>query len=234
MIKSFFNWSGGKDSAFALGELLDRAEYSVEFLLTSLHLETQRVSMHGVPKPLIQAQSEAIGIPIHWMELPESTDNRTYEFEMKKMLTSAMDSGIQYAVFGDIFLEDLRQYREQQLSKMNMKAVFPIWKRPTEQIIRQFIDKGYKSIVTAVDASKLSKDFVGQIFDDYFIKQLPDNVDVCGENGEFHSYVFDAPYFKEPIAFVKDQIILKTYTNADKSLSSKFWFCSILPTTQTP
>lgn len=233
MIKTFFNWSGGKDSAFALGELLNQGNYSVEFLLTSLHQSTQRVSMHGVPKSLIQAQSEAIDIRVRWMELPENTDNTIYEKEMRKMLSSAIDLGIQHAVFGDIFLEDLRIYREEQLKKVNMKAVFPLWKRPTKQIIREFIDKGYRSIVTAVDASKLSKDFAGQIIDDYFIKQLPEDVDVCGENGEFHSFVFNAPYFKNPINFVKDQIVLKTYQNQDESNSSEFWFCSLLLASQT-
>ena len=226
--QALFNWSGGKDSALALGEILRAKEFHIPYLMTSIGINTRRVSMHGVREELVEQQSKEIGLPLIFLELPENPDMETYENSLFELMTKAKNQGIDYSIFGDIFLEDLKEYRESQLAKVDFKAVFPLWQRNTHDLIREFIDKGYKSIITAVDDSKLSKEFAGQVIDEYFIKQLPKNVDACGENGEFHSFVFDAPYFNNPIPYVKGEIVHKTYNVKDKSMSHGFWFCDLL------
>lgn len=227
--KAIFNWSGGKDSAFALGEIFKNGEYEIPYLMTSIGSKTRRVSMHGVREELLVQQAKAIGIPLHLLELPESPDMETYEKTLLAWMKDAKQKGIDYSIFGDIFLEDLRAYRESQLEKLEFRGVFPLWKRDTTKLIHEFIDQGFKSIITAIDNSKLSKDFVGQVIDEYLIKQLPANVDPCGENGEFHSFVYSAPYFKNDIGFTKGDIVLKEYKLEDKTLSHAFWFCDLLP-----
>ena len=226
--QALFNWSGGKDSAFALGEILKNQEFGISYLLTSIGVNTRRVSMHGLREELVKQQAKEIGLPLVLLELPESPDMETYENSLFELMKKAKNQGIDYSIFGDIFLEDLKRYRESQLAKVDFKAIFPLWKRNTNDLIREFIDRGYRSIITAVDDTKLSKEFAGQIIDEYFIKQLPKNVDACGENGEFHSFVFDAPYFKKPIPFSKGEIVHKTYEVKDKNISHGFWFCDLL------
>jgi len=226
--QALFNWSGGKDSALALGEILRAKEFNIPYLMTSIGINTRRVSMHGVREELVKQQSIEIGLPLIFLELPENPDMETYENSLFELMTKAKNQGIDYSIFGDIFLEDLKKYRESQLAKVEFKAVFPLWQRNTHDLIREFIDKGYQSIITAVDDSKLSKEFAGQVIDEYFIKQLPKNVDACGENGEFHSFVFHAPYFNKPISYSKGEIVHKTYEVNDKNMSSGFWFCDLL------
>jgi len=230
--KALFSWSGGKDSAFALGEILEKKEYEIAFLLTSMGQTTRRVSMHGVRENLIIQQADAIGLTLRFIELPDNPDMETYESVLFEAMNEAKKQSIAYSIFGDIFLEDLKIYREKQLQKLDFKAVFPLWKKDTHSLIQEFIDKGYRSIITAVDAKKLSKDFAGQVIDKYLIRQLPKDVDPCGENGEFHSFVFDAPYFKNPIDFDKGEIVYKEYEVEDQNISNGFWFCDLLPKIQ--
>lgn len=225
MKKALFNWSGGKDSAFALGKVLDEKEYNINFLLTSINKASQRVSMHGVHKALMLKQIEAIGMHVQFLELPDSPNMDTYEAHLKKLLLKAKKKGIEYSIFGDINLEDLRAYREKQLSKLAYKAVFPLWKLDTYQLVMEFIDQGYKSIITAADASKLPKEFVGQVITKELIKELPKNVDPCGENGEFHSFVVAAPYFKNNIEIEIKPAISKSYQQG--KLKFDFWFSPI-------
>jgi len=226
--QALFNWSGGKDSALALGEIMKSPDFRVQYLLTSIGKNTRRVSMHGVREELIVQQSKEIGLKLKFMDLPENPDMESYESTLFHFMNKAKNSGINFSIFGDIFLEDLKKYRELQLAKVDFKAVFPLWQRNTNDLIREFIDKGYKSIITAVDDSKLSKDFAGQEIDEYFLKHLPQNVDACGENGEFHSFVFDAPYYKNPINYSKGEIVHKTYEVKDKNISHGFWFCDLI------
>lgn len=227
MKKAIFNWSGGKDSAFALGEILKNQEYVISFLMTSIAKENRRVSMHGIHESLMLEQAKSIGLPITFLELPELPDMETYEKHLTKLMQEAQLNGIEYSIFGDIFLEDLRTYRENQLQKIGFSAVFPLWKKDTKSLILDFIQQGYKTMISAVDASKLSKDFVGEIITQELIKELPENVDPCGENGEFHSFVIDAPYFKFPLEVRKEEAILKRYDVKDSNISSEFWFCPI-------
>lgn len=226
-IKTYFNWSTGKDSALALYYLLQNTNYKVDSLFTSVNAHYNRVSMHGLRKELLEQQIAAIGIPSKTIELPEQPTNVQYEILMKEKVNELLAEGYECAAFGDIFLEDLKAYREKQLAPFGIKTVFPLWKKDTRALLTEFINLGFKAITVCVDGSKLESSFVGRIVDHQFIADLPDNVDICGENGEFHTFCYDGPNFKQSVAFTKGEIVLREYdTNGFKS---KFWFCDLLP-----
>ena len=197
--KAVFNWSGGKDSALALHNIIGEGEPSISCLLTTVNKSFGRVSMHGVRTGLIERQAELIGIPLVQVELPEMPDMPTYEKLMLERLLKLTEDGVQTAVFGDIFLDDLRKYREDKLSTIGMNCLFPIWKIPTRSLIEEFIELGFKAITVCVDEKHLDRSFVGRAIDRSFIDDLPPNVDPCGENGEFHSFVYDGPIFSQPV-----------------------------------
>lgn len=242
--KALFNWSSGKDSALALYKILQNPEFKIENLLTSVNQQYQRISMHGVRVELLKAQAESIGIPLKIMEIPEMPTMEVYENVMTENLTELKNNGITHSVFGDIFLEDLRQYRENQLAKIGFKGVFPIWKIPTKDLIQEFISLGFKTIVVCVNEKYLDKSFVGRIIDQDFINDLPENVDVCGENGEFHTFAFDGPIFSKPIDFEIGEIVYRKYekpesqdssdkacdTNDDTAFDFGFWYCDLILT----
>lgn len=241
--KALFNWSSGKDSALSLYKILQNPDFKIEYLLTSVNQQFQRISMHGVRVELLQAQAKSIGIPLKIMEIPEMPTMEVYEDVMTKTLTELKNEGISYSVFGDIFLEDLRQYRENQLTKLDFKGIFPIWKIPSHDLIQEFISLGFKTIVVCVNEKYLDKSFVGRIIDQDFINDLPDNVDVCGENGEFHTFAFDGPIFSEPINFEIGEIVHRKYeapknqnssntacdTNDKTAFDYGFWYCDLIP-----
>ena len=243
--KVVFNWSGGKDSTLCLYKLLQSQEYDIVTLLTSVSEQYQRISMHGVRVELLDAQAASIGLPVIKMQIPEMPTMEVYETMMHNTLTDFKNKGITTSVFGDIFLEDLRKYREDKLSELNLKAAFPLWNIPTHQLIREFIDLGFKTITTCVNEKYLDKSFVGRIIDEDFLNDLPSNVDPCGENGEFHTFVYDGPIFKQPIQFTKGEIVHRTYTLTKQTDSSSydcqsdsekdetvfdtgFWYCDLL------
>jgi uncharacterized protein (TIGR00290 family) len=241
--KALFNWSSGKDSALTLYKILQNPEFKIECLLTSVNQQYQRISMHGVRVELLQAQAESIGIPLKIMEVPEMPTMEVYENVMIKTLTELKNQGIMYSVFGDIFLEDLRKYREEQLAKIGFEGVFPIWKIPSHDLIQEFISLGFKTIVVCVNERYLDKSFVGRIIDQDFINDLPENVDVCGENGEFHTFTFDGPIFSKPIHFEIGEIVYRKYekpksedssnkacdTSAADAFDFGFWYCDLIP-----
>ncbi|MDR6763578.1 uncharacterized protein (TIGR00290 family) [Flavobacterium sp. 2755] len=240
--KALFNWSSGKDSALTLYKILQNPEFKIECLLTSVNQQYQRISMHGVRVELLQAQAESIGIPLKIMQVPEMPTMEVYETVMTETLTELKNEGITHSVFGDIFLEDLRKYREEQLARIDFEGVFPIWKIPTHDLIQEFISLGFKTIVVCVNERYLDKSFVGRIIDQDFINDLPENVDVCGENGEFHTFTFDGPIFSKPIDFEIDEIVYRKYekpksqdssdkacdTNATDALDFGFWYCDLI------
>jgi uncharacterized protein (TIGR00290 family) len=227
--KSIFNWSGGKDSALALYKILQNDDYHIGCLLTSVNKEYQRISMHGIRKELLIQQAQSIDLPLEIIEIPESTNMDTYDQLMLKKLSRLKKSDYEYSIFGDIFLEDLRAYREQKLAEAKLRAVFPLWKIDTKEVIQEFIDLGFKTMVVAADANLLGKEFVGRIIDLQFLKDLPKNVDPCGENGEFHTFVFDGPIFHKPIDFTIGEKVLKEYKNDENSnWNSKFWYCDLI------
>lgn len=228
--KAIFNWSGGKDSALALYKCIENKEFEITQLLTSINEERQRISMHGIRKELLIQQAESIGISLNIIEIPESTNMETYDSVMKNKLLSLKQKEIDYSIFGDIFLEDLRAYRESRLKEVSLKGIFPLWKIQTKDVIEEFINLGFRTIVVAVDAKVLSKDFVGREIDKDFLEELPPNVDPCGENGEFHTFVFDGPIFKQPIGFKIGDKVLKEYKNSDNERwNSRFWYCDLIP-----
>jgi uncharacterized protein (TIGR00290 family) len=241
--KIIFNWSGGKDSALCLYKILQAQQYEVLCLLTSISEPYQRISMHGVRVELLDAQAASIGLPVVKMQIPEMASMENYEKVMTAVLTELKAKGATASAFGDIFLEDLREYREKKLAEMNLKGIFPLWKIPTKKLIHEFLDMGFKTIVTCVNEKYLDKSFAGRIIDADFLNDLPDNVDPCGENGEFHTFVFDGPIFKQPIPIIKGEIVYRKYTSAkqkDDSASdcykentndpfeNGFWYCDLL------
>ncbi len=209
--KAIFNWSGGKDSSLALHQILQNKEFEIACLLSSVNNHYNRVSMHGVRIELIEQQAASIGLPLQQLRLPEMPSMEDYNREMFAIMKGFKDNGIDYSIYGDIFLEDLKIYREGQLAKVGMQGVFPIWKRDTSELIQEFIDKGFKAVLVCVNERYLDKSFAGRLIDENFLQDLPHNVDPCGENGEYHSFVFDGPIFKTPIAFEKGEVVYRKY-----------------------
>ncbi len=192
-------FSGGKDSALALHEIRRGGKYVVRELLTTVTIPYDRVTMHGVRRTLARRQAEAIGIPIAEVAIPPSSSNAVYEREMGLAFARMQSEGIRRVAFGDIFLEGLRAYREEQLAAWNLECLFPIWKRDTAELARQFVADGFRAVVVCVNPAALDASFVGHPFDEAFLADLPAEVDPCGENGEFHTFVFDGPIFRYPV-----------------------------------
>ena len=183
--------------------------------------------MHGLRKELLLKQIEAIGIPGNLIELPEQPTNQEYESIMKSKVQELLNEGYTTTVFGDIFLEDLKAYREKQLEPYGIQAVFPLWKKDTKELLTKFIELGFKTIIVCVNSDKLDQSFAGRIIDHDFINSLPDDVDSCGENGEFHTFCFDGPYFKNPVPFTIGETIYSEYNN--NGIKTGYWFCDLLP-----
>ena len=223
MAKAIFNWSGGKDSALALYKIQIEKKIEVSSLLTTLNKKIKRVSGHGIRESLLDLQSKNMSIPINKIFLPDDVSNEAYEKMMKEYWEKKKNEGINYCISGDIFLEDVKEYREKQLSKMDIQSVFPLWKMNSNDVLKEFIDLGFKSIVVCINEKYLDSSFVGRIINADFVADLPPNIDPCGENGEYHSFVFDGPIFKKPIDFkVNDKIyIFKEYK--EHNYSGGFW-----------
>ncbi|UPL47982.1 Dph6-related ATP pyrophosphatase [Hymenobacter sublimis] len=242
---ALLNWSGGKDSALALYHALRNPSLQVTTLLTSINAHYNRVSMHGVRVELLEAQARRIGLPLTKLELPEMPDMVEYEQRMRATLAPLQAQGIQHSIFGDIFLEDLRRYREQQLAQLGMQAVFPLWQRPTADVLREYLDLGFQAVVVCVNEKFLDASFCGRLLNEEFLRDLPAGVDACGENGEYHSFVFDAPYFSSPVPFERGELVRRTYQApassattcpgpdgepTDSPFATGFWYCDLLPT----
>ncbi|HQI45582.1 MAG TPA: diphthine--ammonia ligase [Bacteroidales bacterium] len=223
MAKAIFNWSGGKDSALALYKIQIEKKIEVSSLLTTLNKKNKRVSGHGIRESLLDLQSKNMSIPINKIFLPDDVSNETYEKMMKEYWEKKKNEGINYCISGDIFLEDVKEYREKQLSMMDIQSVFPLWKMNSNDVLKEFIDLGFKSIVVCINEKYLDSSFVGRIINADFVADLPPNIDPCGENGEYHSFVFDGPIFKKPVDFkVNDKIyIFKEYK--EHNYSGGFW-----------
>ncbi len=207
--KAFFNWSGGKDSALALHKTMLSDKYNIQCLLTNINCVHDRVSMHGVRRNLMAAQTASIGLPLVTVDLPEEPSMQEYEMMMLEKVNALKTSGCTKAIFGDIFLENLKNYREQKLKEAGIDCIFPLWKIDTTELIKEFIDAGFKAIIVCVNEQYLDKSFCGRIIDASFINDLPLTVDVCGENGEFHSFVFDGPVFGNQFNLIKEISCIK-------------------------
>jgi uncharacterized protein (TIGR00290 family) len=211
MAKVWMNWSSGKDSSMALHHLLQEGNFIPEILFTTVNSAHQRVSMHGLRASLLMRQAEAIGLPLRIMEVPEFPDMQQYEKQMQHHIEQFVQDGYSHAVFGDIFLEDLRRYREEKLADFKVQCVFPLWKKDTKQLMEYFISNGFKAIVVCTDDAKLDPSFCGRELDASFLKDLPKNVDPCGENGEFHTFCYDGPIFRSPVSFEIGETVCRTY-----------------------
>ncbi|MFV0248495.1 MAG: diphthine--ammonia ligase [Tenacibaculum sp.] len=223
--KSLFSWSGGKDSALALYYALQDKSLQIKELLVNINKEALRVSMHGLRLRLAQKQARAIGMPLNVLGLSSEITMEDYNSLMHGKMRKAKKQGITRVIFGDICLDDLKSYRERQLAKCGIKGHYPLWKKNTLTLVKEFIQLGFKAILIAVDASKLDKSFVGRAIDHNLLSDLPPSVDPCGENGEFHSFVFEGPIFKKPISFKKGEIVSKTYKLSAKSNKNfVYWF----------
>ncbi len=239
MFKTYLNWSSGKDAAFALYLLQNNKDYSLEKLVTTVNSEVDRVSMHGLRTELLIQQAQSLEIPLHLIELNGTVSMEEYNAVMKENVNQLVVEGFTHSVFGDIFLEDLKRYREEELSSIGIMPVFPLWKKNTKKLIIEFIELGFKAITVCVNAKELDKSFCGREVDKKFIESLPDMVDPCGENGEFHTFVYDGPNFKQPIAFDIGEIIERKYTpsktdkdcfkNKPKAWDTIFWYCDLIP-----
>lgn len=210
-----FNWSGGKDSTLALHYALQDSSLEIKYLVTTVSEHYNRVSMHGVREALLIKQAESIGIPLYQIRLPEMPDMKTYDDAMRNHLAKFKAEGITHSIFGDIFLEDLRIYRENKLAEIGLKAIFPLWQQDTKQLIDDFLQLNYKT--TVVCAQQDLGQLCGKVIDERFIENLPSNVDPCGENGEFHTFAFDGPLFKNKIQFEYGEKVFRTYHNPANS-----------------
>jgi uncharacterized protein (TIGR00290 family) len=218
--KVLLSWSGGKDAALALHELQASSDYEVAALLTTVTAEYDRISMHGVRRVLLQRQASDLGLPLHIVLISADTTDAEYREKMKEEMQRHVEAGVFHVAFGDIFLEDVRRYREENLARLDLQALFPLWQRDSGELSRSFIDAGFKAIVTCVDSKALSGSFVGRRFDAGFLSDLPPTVDPCGENGEFHSFVYDGPIFRQAIPYSKGRVVLR---------DQRFYFCDLLP-----
>jgi uncharacterized protein (TIGR00290 family) len=217
------SWSGGKDSCLALYEMQKTREHRVVALLTTVTRDYDRISMHGVRRVLLERQAASLGFPLHQVLITKGATNEEYETKLIEAVSVYSDQGIDSVVFGDLFLADIKAYRDQFLAKHNLRGIYPVWQRNTTEFIKEFTELGFKAVLTCVDSKALDQSFVGRIIDHAFLASLPANVDPCGENGEFHTFVFDGPNFARPVDLSVGETVSR----------DGFWFCDLLPQGQT-
>ncbi len=215
----FLSWSGGKDSSLALYEIQKTNGHSVAALLTTITEDYDRISMHGVRRTLLEQQAEALGLPLRKILIPKESTNALYESRMRALLEEGRREGIDTVAFGDIFLEDLKLYREKNLAQLGMQGLFPIWKRDTTELAQTFINLGFKAALACIDTAILDPSFAGRPYDQELLRDLPSNVDPCGENGEFHTFAFDGPIFKHKIHHTVGEVVQKDH----------YCFCDFIP-----
>lgn len=218
--KILFCWSGGKDSALAFYEAQKSGNYDIFTLLTTVTKGYDRVSMHGVREELLQSQVASIGVNLIKVFISKKSSNQEYESRMRDVLQECKQKNTFRVAFGDIFLEDLRKYREDKLREVELEAIFPLWKISTKELAFRFVDLGFKAVISCVNSKVLGKEFVGKDFDKEFLSKLPRGVDPCGENGEFHSFVYDGPIFKEKIPYKLGEVVLR---------DERFYYCDLIP-----
>ena len=217
--KILLSWSGGKDCSLAHYYIQEAKAYEIVALLTTVTDGYDRVSMHGVRRTLLERQGESLGLPLQKVYIPKDSTDKDYESRMRDVLLAYQGKDINAVAFGDIFLEDVRRYREEKLAQIGMEAIFPLWKRDTTELIRSFIDLGFKALVTCVDSKVLDSSFAGKVINYGFVSSLPPHVDPNGENGEFHSFVIDGPIFRKKINVSPGEVVLR----------DSFYFCDLLP-----
>jgi uncharacterized protein (TIGR00290 family) len=234
MKKMYFNWSTGKDAALALYFLQKENSFIVDHLLISVNNSINRVSMHGLSRELMKVQLDSVGLDYSTVELPEEPSMEQYAQLMTEAVSKLKNEGYQNTGFGDIFLEDLRKYREKNLGALGIKCHFPLWKNNTHELMNQFVDLGFKAVVISINATKLDQSFCGREINSEFIADLPQGVDPCGENGEFHTFCYDGPIFNKAIRFKRGKQVFKSYKNPSSKNDEKedseigFWFQDLI------
>jgi uncharacterized protein (TIGR00290 family) len=213
------SWSGGKDSCLALYEIQKTGDDCVAALLTTVTRDYDRISMHGVRRALLERQAAYLGVPLHQVIITKGAGNEEYETNLIEAVSAYRDQGIDSIVFGDLFLEDIKIYRDQFLARHGLRGIYPVWLRDTTEFIKEFIELGFKAVLTCVDSKALDQSFAGRMIDHDFLASLPAHVDPCGENGEFHTFVFDGPNFSKAVEFSVGETVLR----------EGFWFCDLLP-----
>jgi uncharacterized protein (TIGR00290 family) len=204
--KTLLSWSSGKDSAWALHVLSRRPDLEIVGLMTTVNQLYQRVAIHAVRLELLKLQAEAVGLPLHIIDLPSPCSNAEYEAVMKTFVVASREQGIECMTFGDLFLADIKEYREAKLAGSGITPLFPLWKMPTKQLAEEMISSGMRAVVTCVDPKQLPPEFAGREFNAEFLSTLPSAVDPCGERGEFHTFAFDGPMFKKPVSIEVGEI----------------------------
>ncbi|WP_044338629.1 diphthine--ammonia ligase [Rossellomorea aquimaris] len=225
-MKTVIAFSGGKDSTLALYKIQQNPEYEVDSLLVTLTEGFDRVSIHGVRYEMLKQQSDALGIPLREVWIPQDYPNEVYQERMEREVSDMLGDGVTHMVFGDIHLEDVRAYREEMLSGTGITPVFPLWGRPVGELSHEFIELGFKTVLTCIDLEQLDRSFAGRVYDQDFIRDFPEHCDVCGENGEFHTFVFDGPNFGFPIEYElgEERVTPDIQTGRDR-----FLFVDVLP-----
>lgn len=232
-LKTYFNWSTGKDASLAYYYLLKDKNYQIDMLVTSINSHYNRVSMHGLRRELLEKQAEEMGLLLRTIELPEQPTMEVYNTKMEETVSQLKLEGYTHCGFGDIFLEDLRAYREEQLATFDIHGCFPLWKKDTKALLLELLELGFKAVVVCIKSELLDVSFIGRQVDESFINDLPENVDPCGENGEFHTFCYDGPIFKNPIRFSLGEKVYKAYrspkedSNSENASSMGFWFCDL-------
>ena len=220
MEKILLSWSSGKDSAMALYEIKKMINYEVVALLTTITKEYDRVSMHGVRTDLLEQQASSVGLPLEKVPIPKNSNNQEYEAQMQNTLEKYLELGVNKVAFGDLFLEDIRKYREERLAKLGMSGIFPLWKRDTKELAHTLIRLGFRAALSCIDSKSLDGKFAGREFDEQLLADFPPNVDPCGEYGEFHSFAYSGPIFRESIRFRKGEVVLR---------DDRFYYCDLIP-----
>lgn len=229
-IKAVFNWSGGKDSAHALLRAMQSGRYEIVALLTTVNRATRRSTMHGIPMPLLEAQACSIGIPLHIVDLTPKGNMEDYGAAMSRAVEKFKRQGVTHFIFGDIFLHDVRKYREEQLAPYGIRVVEPLWGRSSEEVMRDFLRSGLKTVVVTTMADGLGADAVGRVVDRDFIDSLPAGVDPNGENGEYHTFCYDGPIFRIPVPFLLGEPFSQSYDIRldDGTVKSySYWFADL-------
>jgi uncharacterized protein (TIGR00290 family) len=209
MVKAILSWSSGKDSAMALYRVLNAKDYEIVCLLTTITDQFHRVSMHGVREELLDVQAESLGYRLEKVMIPYPCPNQVYEEKMANVLSAWKSKDVRHVIFGDLFLEDVRKYREERLAQIDMTPVFPLWMSDTKQLAWEMLKVGFRAVITCVDPKKIAPAFAGRFFDESFLKSIPRKVDPCGENGEFHTFVYDGPVFKRPISVRVGELVTR-------------------------
>lgn len=218
--QALLSWSGGKDSALSLHKIQESSEYEIAALITTVTAEYGRVSMHGLRCGLLGMQAESLGLPLEKVLIPKNAGNVEYETCLEELLSRYKGAGVDTVIYGDIFLEDIKTYREEQLGKIGFECVFPLWKKDTVRLAREFIESGFRAVTVCVDSEALDGSFSGREFSYDFLSDLPPGIDPCGENGEFHTFVYDGPIFKNRIDFRRGEVARR---------DGRFYYCDLIP-----